>query len=284
MRRNLDIGTLRSFATVLEAGGVTRAANRLNLTQSAVSMQIKRLEESLDTRLLDRSGRGVTPTPEGEQLLAYARRLIAANDEAVDRMVAPDFEGEVAYGVPCDMIWPHTPTVLSRFDAAFPRARMRFVSGPSHKLRAEMDAGRLDVILTTEAEPGPEAEVLAELPLRWFGAIGGRAWQRRPLPVAVCRSCAFRPGTVAALEEAGIEWRTAVETETDLGTLAMTAADLAVMALLPGTYTGQVEEIRHDGQLPDLPSFLVNLYVAQSTANAALAKAFARLVRDAYAA
>ena len=75
MARNLDLTALRSFVTVLEAGGVTRAANQLHLTQSAVSMQLKRLEEALGQPLLDRAGRGVTPTAQGEQLLAYGRRI-----------------------------------------------------------------------------------------------------------------------------------------------------------------------------------------------------------------
>ena len=163
--RNLDVGTLRSFAAVIDAGGVTRAASRLNLTQSAVSMQIKRLETSLDTTLLDRTGRGVAPTNEGEQLLEYARKMIALNDDAVDRMIAPRFEGIVTFGIPCDIIYPHGPEILSRFDRDFPRVRVNFVSSYSAKLIDEFNAGKLDVILTTEAESSPTAERLTVLPL-----------------------------------------------------------------------------------------------------------------------
>src|SRR4028118_1391061 len=86
MPRNLDLTALRSFVTVADSGGVTRAAGLLNLTQSAVSMQLKRLEESLGLGLLDRSGRGVSITPTGELLVSYARRLLQLNDEALGRL------------------------------------------------------------------------------------------------------------------------------------------------------------------------------------------------------
>lgn len=96
--RNLDMTTLRSFMAVADHGGVTRAAGALNLTQSAVSMQIKRLEEMLDITLLDRANRRVTLTASGEQLLSYARRIVALNDEAVGRLTEDLFEGEVVLG------------------------------------------------------------------------------------------------------------------------------------------------------------------------------------------
>ena len=104
MPRNLDLTALRSFVAVADAGGVTRAAGLLNLTQSAVSMQIKRLEEALGLTLLDRSRRGVALTAEGEQLLRYARRMVALNDEAVARMTANEYEGEITLGVPHDVV------------------------------------------------------------------------------------------------------------------------------------------------------------------------------------
>lgn len=284
MRRNLDVGTLRSFAAVIDAGGVTRAASRLNLTQSAVSMQIKRLEQSLDTQLLDRTGRGVAPTNAGEQLLDYARKMISINDEAVDRMIAPEFEGTVAFGIPCDVIYPHGPEILSRFDRDFPRVRVNFVSSYTAKLLSEFEAGRLDVILTTEAEPNPRGECLAVQPLVWCGAPGGKAWTRDPVSFATAKHCAFRPVAQNALDDAGIEWRSSVETETDLGATMATAADLSIMALLEGSYDDRLEPIAHHGKLPPLPDFSINLYVAENTANEDLGREFGRYVREAYAA
>lgn len=284
MRRNLDVGTMRSLAAVVDAGGVTRAASRLNLTQSAVSMQIKRLEQSLDTTLLDRSGRGVTLTHEGEQLLEYARKMIALNDDAVDRMIAPQFEGTVSFGIPCDIIYPHGPEILSRFDRDFPRVRVNLVSSYSTKLLSELHDGKLDVILTTEAEANPDAECLAVQKLVWCGAPGGKAWLRDPLSFASAKHCAFRPYAQAALEEAGIEWRSSVETETDLGATMASAADLSIVALLEGSYDDRVAPIAHSGKLPDLPDFFINLYVSEGTANEGFGREFGRYVREAYAA
>ncbi len=284
MRRNLDVGTMRSFTAVVDAGGVTRAASRLNLTQSAVSMQLKRLEQSLDTTLLDRAGRGVSLTNEGEQLLEYARKMIALNDEAVDRMIAPQFEGTVAFGIPSDLIYPHGPEILSRFDRDFPRVRVNFVSSYTTKLLDELNVGKLDVILTTEAEANPDAECLAVLPLVWCGAPGGKAWMRDPLSFASARHCNFRPVAQAALDEQGIAWRTSVDTETDLGATMASAADLSIMALLEGSYDDRLEPIAHNGKLPPLPNFSINLYIAENTANEDLGREFGRYVREAYAA
>ena len=109
--RNLDITTLRSFVAVADSGGVTRAAGFLHLTQSAVSMQLKRLEELLGLELLDRSGRTIALTASGEQLLAYARRMVALNDEVIGRLTDQAFEGEVLLGFgPVDAVLNLSPT------------------------------------------------------------------------------------------------------------------------------------------------------------------------------
>src|SRR6056297_1848512 len=102
MPRNLDLTALRSFVAVADMGGVTKAAGLLNLTQSAVSMQLKRLEESLGVALLDRSSRTIGVTAEGEQLLAYGRRMIAMNDEVFSQITDQAYEGVLVLGVPHD--------------------------------------------------------------------------------------------------------------------------------------------------------------------------------------
>ena len=101
--RNLDMTALRAFVTVADTGGVTRASGFLNLTQSAVSMQLKRLEKSVGVSLLDRSARKLALTRQGEQMLSYARRMLSLNDEAMTRLTAQDYEGQLALGVPSDI-------------------------------------------------------------------------------------------------------------------------------------------------------------------------------------
>ncbi len=283
MLRNLDIATLRSLVAVIDTGGVTRAANRLHLTQSAVSMQIKRLEESLDLTLLNREGRGVTPTAEGEQLVSYARKMLEMNDAAVDRMVAPQYEGEVSFGVPCDLIYPNAPIILHRFDNDFPRVHVRFVSSFTSKLLEDFRAGLLDVIITTEDHPDPDAETIAQAPLRWLGAIGGRAGLRRPLRFASAAQCSFRPTAIRALEAADIPWESAVDTQTEDAAVAAASADLCITAAMEGADSGKVEPVPNAAKLPPLPVISVNMYYAREGSNTALAKELAHYVRTAFA-
>ncbi|MEM8633227.1 MAG: LysR family transcriptional regulator, partial [Pseudomonadota bacterium] len=109
MMRTLDLTALRALVAVADSGGVTRAANLLNLTQSAVSMQMKRLEQAVGLPLLEKSGRRVVLTSAGDQLLGYARRMLALNDEAITRLTAPAYEGTLTLGVPHDIVFPHIP-------------------------------------------------------------------------------------------------------------------------------------------------------------------------------
>lgn len=283
MPRVLDLSALRSFVAVADSGGVTRAANLLNLTQSAVSMQMKRLEESLDVQLLDRSARSVTLTAAGEQLLGYSRKMLALNDEAVSRLTDKVYEGELTLGVPHDIVYPHIPGVLQRFNAEFPRMRVNLLSSYTLKLLEEFARGACDVILTTEESTRNGGQTLVELPLVWVGAPGGVAWKNRPLRLAFEPGCMFRAPVQAALDSAGIEWDMAVESDSSRAIEATISADLAVAAALSGTASQQLVEISHGNSLPDLPSRQINLYVNDGNQSAP-AERIADLVRAAYGA
>ncbi|MEM9583796.1 MAG: LysR family transcriptional regulator [Pseudomonadota bacterium] len=264
MARNLDLTALRSFVTVADSGGVTKAAGYLHLTQSAVSMQLKRLEESLDIKLLDRANRTVTPTAEGEQLLSYARRMLALNDEIYTRLTSNDYEGELTLGVPHDIIYPYVPPILRRFAADYPRVQMKLVSAPSRQLLEMFGRGECDAILTTEDQPGPGGEMLVSLPLVWIGAIGGSAWKARPLPVAFCKNCIFRSDVLRLLDEAEFDWEMVVDSDLDNAVEAVVGADLAVHAAITGVYPRQTAPIDHDGVLPDPGHSQIILYMRQS--------------------
>lgn len=261
MARNLDLTALRSFATVADAGGVTKAAGLLNLTQSAVSMQLKRLEESLGVSLLDRSSRQIGVTAEGEQLLSYARRMLSLNDEALRRLTAEDYEGEITLGVPHDIIYPYIPPVLRQFAADFPRVQVNLVSAPTKELREMFARGACDAILTTEAEPAAGGEVLVTLPLVWVGAIDGMAWRQRPLPVAFCKNCIFRSGVLKRMDDAGFDWKMVVESELDNAVEAVVSADLAVHALIKGEYPRGSSPIPSEAVLPDPGNTGIVLYM-----------------------
>lgn len=258
--RNLDVTVLRSFVAVAQTGGVTRAAGFLNLTQSAVSMQIKRLEEMMGLELLDRSARRVSLTAAGEQLLGYARRMVELNDEAFARLTHEEFSGEITLGVPFDIVYPVVPRVLQRFASEMPRVRVQLCTGNTAALKADFARGALDLILTTESEIDSGGETLTEIALRWVGAPEGQAWRQRPLPLAQARVCAFRAGIVARLEEAGVEWISLVDTDSDRTVEATVSADLAVCALLEGTAPRELVELPAACDLPDLGGYKINIY------------------------
>ncbi|MEM6886860.1 MAG: LysR family transcriptional regulator [Pseudomonadota bacterium] len=258
--RNLDVTTLRSFVAVADAGGVTRAAGYLHLTQSAVSMQLKRLEEMLGVELLDRSGRTIALTSAGEQLLVYARRMVALNDEVIDRLTDHAYEGEIVLGVPHDIVYPAIPQVLKQFHAAFPRVKVQLVSLYTRGLKEMFARGACDLILTTEMELEAGAEMLCQKPLRWIGAPDGNAWRQRPLKLAFGRMCTFRPRVVDALDAAGLPWDVVVETESDRTIEATVSADLAVHTMIEGTEPPHLVRIEHNGVLPSLPEQMINLY------------------------
>lgn len=261
--RNLDITTLRSFVAVADSGGVTRAAGFLHLTQSAVSMQLKRLEDLLGLELLDRSGRTIALTASGDQLLGYARRMVALNDEVISRLTDQAYEGEIVLGVPHDIVYPTIPRVLKQFHAAYPRVRVQLVSSFTVALKEQFGRGECDLILTTEARETTEGETLARRPLRWIGAPNGSAWRQRPLRLAQGRYCTFRPKVLAALDGAGIAWDMVVETESDRTIEATVSADLAVHTMIEGTEPPHLRQIEHGGSLPDLPEQMINLYGAE---------------------
>lgn len=280
--RNLDITTLRSFIAVADAGGVTRAASFLNLTQSAVSMQIKRLEENLNLTLLDRQGRGVVLTAAGEQLLAYARRIVDLNDEVYGKLTNTVWEGEIILGVPHDIIYPAIPNVMKAMQRDFPRVKVQLHSSYSSELKERFARGDADVILTTESKPDGTAETLMKVPLRWYGAPGGQAWKSSPLPVAFCNHCSFRPVALSTLEKKGAAWDLVLSSDSDRAIEVAVSADLAVTSVLEGHEPPQFEAIPAGANLPDLGYQSVALY--RGTARPQIIEPLCDLLRREFAA
>jgi len=281
MARNLDLTALRAFATVAATGGVTRSAVLLHLTQSAVSMQIKRLEEALDTRLLDRAGRGVRLTPEGEKVLAYARRMLSLNDELLDRMRDAVPEGEIRLGVPHDIVPRCIPAVLRAFAAEYPRVRITLISSVTTTLHEMFAEGGCDVILTTEAAPGPGGEELVRLPMIWVGAEEGIAWTQRPLRLAFETACVFRSRAQAALDAADISWEVAITAESSRAIDASVSADLACHVVIDGFDTPEMLPVPHGGNLPEIGEVGISLYSAPAPLDPARAR-LTEIIGDVY--
>jgi len=279
--RNLDLTALRAFVTVVDAGGVTKASGFLNLTQSAVSMQLKRLEEALDISLFNRETRRLNLTGAGEQMLGYARRMLELNDEVLGRLTAKEYEGELVLGVPHDIVYPAVPDVLHRFNAAYPRMKVQLLSHGTIKLKAAMARGEADVILTTEENVDPGGETLLERPLVWIGANDGQMWKQRPLRLAFERACIFRGTALAALDAAGIAWEMAVESDSIRTVEATVSADLALHAIIEGTEPPYVEVVNHGGALPTLPRIRINMYRSELARSEPM-DAMVNLIRQAF--
>jgi len=281
--RNLDLGTLRSFVAIIDSGSMTRAATRLFMTQSAISMQIKRLEASLGLNILERSTQGMSPTLEGEQLLHYARKMLALNDEAWGRLTSPDYEGQIRFGAPIDIIYPYIPNVLKAFSRDYPRVEIKLSTLRTQLLREGYESGLYDVILTTERKPRPNSEIIITQTLEWIGAKDGGAWKKRPLPLGLSRHCAFRPAVIEALGNANIDWVDMLASDDNMAEEVMSSADLCVVAELKSSIHANRVVIDHNGQLPELPEYTIALYREQGTSSNPMAQALGDYIIRAYA-
>ncbi len=280
MNRNLDISTLRSFVTIVEAGGMTNAANRLHMTQSAISMQIKRLEDSLGMKVFDRANRKVTTSREGEQLLSFARRMLALNDEALGRLTGPQFQGTVSLAVPGDLVYPHIPTVLSSFARACPRARVKLTTGLTVNLLNQHKKRKHDIVLTTEMSRPKDGELLATEQLIWVGAKGGRAYTEQPLPIGFTNGCSFSRAAIESLEAAGIDWVNSIDADEIESAIVSVAADFAITAEMANWKHPSYEPIEID-TLPPLPHCHVMMYQSDKQPSDA-AETLMQLIRDAF--
>jgi DNA-binding transcriptional LysR family regulator len=283
MRRDIDIALLRSFVAVVETGTVTGAANLLNLTQAAVSQQLKRLEELFGTELFERHHKRLALKPSGERLMAHAQRLIALNDQVWDTMRAPAYEGEVRLGVPHDVVGPYMPPILKRFDKAWPRVRVSLKCTTTPQLHESLRKGEVDLILTTEQRCGQHGEVLLEDDLVWTGAINGTAHLREPLPLSIGdTTCEFRPTVLKALRDHRCDWRPVCEISNMEALFASIEADLAVGAFLRTTLPHYLQEVESDPRLPTMPKFLINMYLPPARQNE-IAVELARHIRQEFA-
>ena len=278
--RHMDLAALRSLVAISETHSVTQAAAMTFLTQSAVSMQMKRLEQQIGTKLMERVGRGVLLTDDGEKLASYARQLLAINDQALMRLGNDEFDSELALGVPFDVVHPHVPIILREARDLYPRVKVKLVSSLTLFLKERFAQGALDIAITTEAGVEHGAEELVRADLHWWGACGGSAHRRSPLPVAICNNCAMKPEVIRVLGRVGIPWEFVSDTDTEAAVHAMVSADLAVTPVIGTRSIPNCREIPA-GPLPELPRFRINLYVGHAR-NPVISRNIADVVREVY--
>ena len=229
----LDLDLLRSFVSVVDAGGFTRAGERVHRTQSTVSQQIKRLEDSVGHPLLQRNGKQATLTDEGERLISYARRILALEQEARDVVARPVVDGVVRLGLPEDFAAYRLPELLYDFKRARPTLRLDVRCGLSATLQCALDAGELDLALVKREAGLPGAIASWPERLQW---VTSRAHPidlaQDPVPLAVAeQGCLYRNQVIHALEAAGRSWHIAYTSPNLHGIQAAVSAGLGVSIL-----------------------------------------------------
>ena len=262
----IDPELLRSFVAIAETGSFTTAAARVFRTPSAVSMQIKRLEEQLRTNVFERDARNVSLTADGELLLGYARRLIALNRETMARFVMPDVAGVVRIGSPSDYGEAVLPSVLKRFAKSHPAVVVDVVIDQSTALNKRFAAGQLDLALIScmGGAGTSDGEVVMRDDIVWTGARGGQACLADPLPVSMWEDgCVWRQSAIAALERAGRAYRTAFLTAHIAGQRAAILADLAVAPLGRAFVGPDLQILGEDCGFPEIGKYELVLRTGQ---------------------
>lgn len=248
----VDTLQLKSFIAIAETGTFGQAALTVNRTQSALSLQIKKLEEQLGCSLFDRSGRRVVLTQQGELFLGYARRLIQLQWEAFSRLREPDVEGEIRFGTPEDFATHYLPDVLASFRQHHPRVQLKVACDLTLNLVAGFHRGDFDVIL---AKRDPQRvkggmKVWRER-LIWAAAPGFRPEGRLSLVLSP-QPCIYRARALAALDRAKRSWHLSFTSPSLAGTLAAVRAGLGVTVLPANMVPADIEPVGSGLKLPEL--------------------------------
>ncbi len=234
-RTNLDMDVLRTFVTGFELGSFARAAERLGRSQSAVSTQLRKLEDQVGQPLVQKSGRGLALTTAGEGLLSYAKRLLELNDEAVDSIRGAEVEGWARLGLPQDFAEGWLPVILNRFSRAHPKVRVEVQIDRGVPLIDKTIKGELDMALAWGDGGGaPHVERIADVPVAWIGRPdwpGVANLGSEPLPLAALDPpCGFRAAAIAALDNSGIPWRLVFTSPSVSGLWAAAEGGLGITA------------------------------------------------------
>jgi len=261
MIRDLDISLLRAFVAVASHRNFTHAGLALGRTQSAVSMQVKRLEELVSKKLFERTKKSVIITPEGEALLGYANRILKVNDEAIASLLKPEAFGRVKIGAPDDYSTCLLPDILTAFSKSYPRIELEVFCDNGIDLLEELKKGKLDIVMATHRIDEISGEVVRREPLHWVAAKDYEPDSAPELPLLLFpQGCVCRALALSALDKINRRWR-----------VAYTSRSLAVLynAIEAGAGISVMEAsvIRDDFQIldgfegfPELDDVMISLH------------------------
>ncbi len=277
---NLDVDLLKTFLAIADNGSFTKAAEEVHKTQSAVSMQMKRLEELVGTPLFARDGRMSRFTPDGERLVDYARRIVAINDEAIYAFAKPDLTGTIKFGTPDDYAEKFLPEILARFARTHPMVTVNVDCVGSGELFERCKRSELDLALVTFG-----CEIVTDEPVRreklvWVTSTRHHAHMADVLPLAVSHAgCGWRSMVLRALDGQQRKFRVAYSTPNSNAVNAAVLQGLAVGAIPELCLRPGMRILTEKDGFPSLGTFDIGLVRKPGKANKAI-EALARHVTE----
>ncbi|WP_246794429.1 LysR family transcriptional regulator [Burkholderia perseverans] len=258
-----DTVLLRSFVAIVQEGGFTNAALRLNLTQSAVSAHLRRLEKQIGRDLLARTTRSVALTPDGELLLGYARAILALNHDARAQLSRGPSEGVVRVGLSEDLAGPRLMNVMQAFAVRYPRIEFSARVGIPAELLHSLDQLELDVVIGGRCHDARPGRVMWREPLVWAGAEWASLASHLPVPLALSpEPCPYREAALAALARAGVDYRIVLVCASGAGLCAAAQAGFAVTPITQTQLINGLRVIPPDAGLPALPDVEFTMFAA----------------------
>ncbi|HZL31874.1 MAG TPA: LysR substrate-binding domain-containing protein [Pseudolabrys sp.] len=271
----LDVDQLRTFIAIAETGSFTRAAEFVNKTQSAVSMQMKRLEERLERPIFARDGRASKLTDDGQRLLDYARRIVKLNVETIAAFSDAELSGRVRLGVPDDYADRYLPEIMARFSRAYPGVELSVICEPSVDLLERIDANELDLAIVTNCESKRASETFRRERLLWVTSNRHGTHAEERVPLALGRpTCSWRSIACERLETVARPYRVLYSSSNAGAVAAAVLAGLAVSVLPESGLRPGMRVLSPADGYPDLPSCHVGL-VRNSHEGSTLASALA---------
>lgn len=256
----LDIDQLRTFVAIADAGSFTRAAEMVHKTQSAVSMQMKRLEERVGKAIFERDGRQSRLTEDGERLLDYARRIVRLNAECLASFNDKELVGRVRLGLPDDYADRYLPEILARFSRSNPKAEVTVVCEPSPNLIDRVQNGDLDLAIITHLDRRGPSEIVRVEQLLWVTSPRHAVHEQAPIPLALGRpTCDWRHSATEALESAGRPFRILYVSWHSTAVGAAVMAGLAVSVLPESALRPGMRILGSSDGFPALPSCKIGL-------------------------
>ena len=249
----LDLDQLQTFCSIADCKSFTKAAQRVFKTQSAVSMQIKRLEERLETKLFKREGRNISLTPEGETLYALARKILRINAEIIDVFSDIDLAGNIRFGVPDDYAVRLLPIVLSSFQRTNHRITVDVKCMSSEDLLEGMSEGRFDLVVFSQGTMDEFGELFRTEKMFWVASHNGEALKVDPLPIASGpQTCFWRADAIEGLNRIGKNYRIAYTSSDATSISSAVLAGLAVGFLPESALQPGMQAIEKNADLPPL--------------------------------